>query len=85
MCVCSLGAAWLSQSCDEVLQWLSVLRVQQAVLSAEEREVREECVEVRVQAQGQCLSIVRPIYVSQSPEKQQIHLLDQKDEACRKH
>lgn len=85
MCVCSLGSALQSQSCDEVLQRLSVLWVQQGVLPAEECEVCEECVEVWVQAQCECLSVVRPVNVSQSPEKQQKHLLDQKDEACRKH
>lgn len=81
MCVCPLGLALLSQSCDEVPQWLSVLRLQQGMLPAEKYEVCEECVEVWVQAQRQCLSVMRPVNVSQSPEKQQEHLLDQKDEA----
>ena len=75
----------LSQSCDEVLQRLNVLRLQQGVLPTEECEVCEECVEVWVQAQSQCLSVVRAVNVSQSPEIQQKHLLDQKDEAGRKH
>lgn len=85
MCVCSLGSALLSQSCDEVLQRLSVLWFQQGMLPAEECEVCEECVEVWVQAQCECLAVVRPVNVSESPEKQQKHLLDEKDEACRKH
>lgn len=85
MCVCSSGSVLLPQSCDEVLQWLDVLWLQQAVLPAEDCEVCEERVEVWVQAQCQCLSVVRPVNVSQSPEKQQKHLLDEKDEACWKH
>lgn len=85
VCFCSLGSALLSQSRDEVLHRLSVLQLQQGVLPAEECEVCEECVEVWVQAQRKRLSVVAPVDVSQSPEKQQKHLLDQKDEACRKH
>lgn len=85
MCVCSLGSALLSQSCDEILQRLRVLRLQQGVLPAKESEVCEECVELWVQAQCQGLSVVRPVNVSQSPKEQQKHLLDQKDEACWKH
>lgn len=85
VCVCSLGSDLLSQSCDEILQWLNVLRLQQGMLLAEECEVCEECVEVWVQAQRERLSVVRPINVSQSPEKQQKHLLDEKNEACWKH
>lgn len=85
MSVCSLGLALLPQSCDEVLHWLSVLRLQQGMLLAEKREVCKECVEVWVQAQRQCLSIMTPVNVSQSSEKQQKHLLDQKDEAGWKH
>lgn len=83
--VCALGPALLSQSCDEVLQGLNVLRLQQGVLPAEECEVCEERVEVGVQAQCERLSVVRPVNVSQSPEIQQKHLLDEKDEACGKH
>lgn len=82
---CSRGSALLSQSCDEVLQRLSVLQLQQGMLPAEECEVCEECVEVWVQAQSQCLTVVRPVKVSQSPKKQQKHFLDEKDEACWKH
>lgn len=85
MCVCSSGSVLLSQSCDEVLQWLNVLWLQQGMLPAEEREVCKECVEVRMQAQCQSLSIVRPVNVSESSEKQQKHFLDKKDEACREH
>lgn len=55
------------------------------MLLAEEREVCEECVEVRVQTQSQRLPVVTPVNVSQSPEEQQKHLLDQEDEACREH
>lgn len=81
LCDCAL----LSQGCDEVLQRLSVLQLQQGVLPAEEGEVCEERVEVGVQAQHQHLFVVRPVNVSQSPEKQQKHLLHKEDEACRKH
>lgn len=77
--------ASLSQSCDEVLQRRHVLRLQEGVLLAEEREVCEECVEVWVQAKCKCLFIVRPVNVSQSPEKQQKHFLDEEDESCGKH
>lgn len=54
----------LSQSCDEVLQRLDVLLLQQSVMPAEECEVREKCVEVRVQAQCERLSVVSPVNVS---------------------
>lgn len=53
------------------------------MLPAEEREVGEERVEMRVQAQREGLSVVRPVYVGQSPEKQQEHFLDEEDEARR--
>ena len=66
----------LFQSSDEVLKRLSVLRIQKHVLPTEECEVCEDCVEVRVQAQGKCLSVVRPVNMSQGPEQQQKHFLD---------
>lgn len=71
------------QGGDQVLQGLRLLRLQQAVLPAEEREVAEERVEVRVQAQGQGLCVVAPVDVGQSPEIQQEHFLDQEDKARR--
>lgn len=74
----------MAQGCDEVLQRLEVLRLQQGVLAAEEREVCEECVEVGVQAQHQRLFVVRPVNMSESPEKQQKDLLHEEDEAGRK-
>lgn len=82
ICGRPLSSALPSQSCDEVLQWLGVVWIQQCVLPAEEREVREKRVEVRVQAEQEGLAVVGPINVSQSPEQQQKHLLDQKHEAC---
>lgn len=44
-------SALLSQGCDQVLQRLRFFRLQEAMLPAEEREVGEERVEMRVQAQ----------------------------------
>lgn len=58
-----LVSALLPQRCDQVLQRLRLLRLQQAVLLAEEHQVGEERVEVRVQAQHCSLSVVRPVYV----------------------
>lgn len=85
-CVClTLGSPLLSQSSDEVLQRFGFFRLQQSVLLTEECEVCEESVEVWMQAQSECFSVVGPVNVSQSPEQQQEHLLDQKDKARRKH
>lgn len=76
-------SALLSQSCDQVLQRLRFFRLQQAMLPAEEHKVGEERVEVRVQAQHYSFSVVRPVNVGQSSEKQHKHFLDEKDETCR--
>lgn len=45
------ASALLSQGCDQVPQRLRFFRLQQVMLPAEEREVGEERVEMRVQAQ----------------------------------
>lgn len=76
-------SALLSQSCDQVLQRLRFFRLQQAVLPAEEHKMAEERVEVRVQAQRYGFSVVRPVNVGQSSEKQQEDFLDEKDETRR--
>lgn len=76
-------SASLSQSCDQVLQRLRFFRLQQAMLPAEQHEVGEERVEVRVQAQRYGFSVVRPVNVGQSSEKEQEHFLDEEDETGR--
>lgn len=55
------------QSVDEVLQRLSVFRLQQRVLLAENNQVGEESVKVWIQSQSKHLTIVRPVNVSQDP------------------
>jgi len=81
-CACPQSSFLACQSSDEVLQWLSIFRLQQGVQPAEEGQVCEKSVEVGVQTERKCLTVMTPINVSQSPEQQQKHLLDQKDEAC---
>lgn len=53
------------------------------MLPAEEHKVGEERVEVRVQAQHDGFSVVRPVNVGQSSKKQQEDFLDEKDETRR--